>query len=65
MPVSTPARSRSAVIVAGTRTPFVRAFTDFLKLDAIDLGKAAVQALLDQTELQHKHLDAIVWGGVI
>ena len=65
MPVSTPARSRRAVIVAGTRTPFVRAFTDFLKLDAIDLGKAAVQALLDQTELQHKHLDAIVWGGVI
>ena len=29
---------RRAVIVRGVRTPFVRAFTDFTKLDTIDLG---------------------------
>jgi acetyl-CoA acyltransferase len=58
-------RARRAVIVAGSRTPFVRAFTDFLKLDAIGLGCAAVKGLLDQTGLPGKEVDSIVWGGVI
>ena len=53
------------MIVGGVRTPFVRAFTDLLKLDAIDLSVAAARALLEQLELPHKHLDAVVWGGVI
>lgn len=65
MPASTPSPSRRAVIVGGVRTPFVRAFTDLLKLDAIDLSVAAARALLEQLELPHKHLDAVVWGGVI
>jgi acetyl-CoA acyltransferase len=58
-------RARKAVIVAGTRTPFVRAFTDFLEMDAIALGCAAVKGLLDQTGLPGSEIDSIVWGGVI
>ena len=65
MPAIHAAKPRRAVIVAGVRTPFVRAFGDFLKLDAIGLGVAATRALLAQTELAHQHIDAIVWGGVI
>ena len=57
--------SRRAVIVAGARTPFVKAFKEFLKLDTIALGDAAVAGLLKNTQLPRSEIDAIVWGGVI
>ena len=66
MPVSIHDKSsRRAVIVAGSRTPFVRAFGAFLHLDTIALAGSATQALLDQTELPKDEIDSIVWGGVI
>ena len=40
-----------AVIVAGARTPFVRAFAEFTQMDAIALGVAAVKGLLDKKRL--------------
>ncbi len=58
-------RSRRAVIVAGVRTPFVKAFGAFLALDTIDLADAATRALLDRTSFPRDALDAIVWGGVV
>jgi acetyl-CoA acyltransferase len=58
-------KSRRAVIVAGARTPFVKAFKEFLKLDTIALGDAAVAGLLKNTQLPRNEIDAIVWGGVI
>jgi acetyl-CoA acyltransferase len=60
-----PPKGRRAVVVQGIRTPFVKAFTDFLKMDTIALGDAAVRALLERTQLPRAELDAIVWGGVI
>ena len=57
--------SRRAVVVSGSRTPFVRAFNQFMQLDAIDLGTHAVRGLLDKTEIPWTELDSIVWGGVI
>lgn len=57
--------SRRAVIVAGARTPFVRAFTDFTKMDSIALADAAVRGLLERTALSGDQVQAIVWGGVI
>jgi acetyl-CoA acyltransferase len=57
--------SRRAVIVGGARTPFVRAFGDFLEMDAIDLGVAAVRGLLERTAVPWDAVDSIVWGGVI
>jgi len=56
---------RRAVIVAGKRTPFVRAFTHFLTLDSIDLGVAATRGLLESTGIAPTEIDSIVWGGVI
>jgi len=35
------ASGRRAVVVGGVRTPFVKAFAEFLKLDTIALGAAA------------------------
>ena len=54
-----------AVIVGGVRTPFVKAFAEFLKMDSIALGVAATRALLERTGVPHADIDAIVWGGVV
>ena len=54
-----------AVIVEGVRTPFVKAFAEYMKMDTIALGGAAVKALLARTQIPKKELGGIVWGGVI
>jgi len=59
------ATRRRAVVVSGVRTPFVRAFGQLIKVDAIGLGVGAVGALLERTQLARKEIDSIVWGGVI
>jgi acetyl-CoA acyltransferase len=56
---------RRAVIVRGVRTPFVKAFTELMKLDTIALGVAATKALIERSELSVREIDSIVWGGVI
>jgi acetyl-CoA acyltransferase len=56
---------RRAVVVAGVRTPFVKAFGDYMKMDTIALGVAAVRSLLQRTGLPHREVESIVWGGVI
>src|SRR5262249_41466987 len=57
--------AKRAVVVAGMRTPFVKAFGDFTKIDTIGLGVAAVRGLLKKTGLGHREIESIVWGGVI
>lgn len=54
-----------AVVIEGVRSPFVKAFAEFLKMDTIALGDATVSALLSRTEVDHNEIDGIVWGGVI
>ncbi|HUH05313.1 MAG TPA: acetyl-CoA C-acyltransferase [Kofleriaceae bacterium] len=54
-----------AVVVGGVRTPFVKAFGEFLELDTIALGVAATRALLERTGISVHEIDSIVWGGVI
>jgi acetyl-CoA acyltransferase len=58
-------KSKRAVIVGGVRTPFVKAFTDYTKLDTIALGVAAVRALLSRSDVAYRDVESIVWGGVI
>jgi len=59
------ARGRRAVVIGGVRTPFVKAFAEFLKLDTIALGGAAVRGLLARHPVPRSEIDAVVWGGVI
>ena len=54
-----------AVIVGGLRTPFVKAFSEFTKLDTIALGDIAVKTLIERWELPREQIDNIIWGGVI
>jgi acetyl-CoA acyltransferase len=58
-------KGRRAVVVGGQRTPFVKAFAEFMKLDTIALGDKAVAALLDKYSVPRNEIDSIVWGGVI
>ncbi|WP_328405350.1 acetyl-CoA C-acyltransferase [Nocardia sp. NBC_00403] len=57
--------ARRAVIVSGARTPFVRAFAEYTRMDSIALADAAVRGLLERTGLPGAQVQAIVWGGVI
>ncbi len=57
--------ARRAVIVGGNRTPFVKAFSEYMKLDSIDLADEAVRGLLARTQINRSEIDAIVWGGVL
>ncbi|MEU4647105.1 acetyl-CoA C-acyltransferase [Nocardia fluminea] len=54
-----------AVVVGGARTPFVRAFTDFTRLDSIALAGAAVRGLIERTGIAPGEIQSIVWGGVV
>jgi len=66
MPVSKDNQpARRAVVVAGNRTPFVKAFSEYLQLDTIALGVEAVGGLLERTQLDTQEIDALIWGGVL
>lgn len=53
------------MIVGGVRTPFVRAFGPFTRLDTIALGVAAVRGLLSRHPISRQDIDSMIWGGVI
>ena len=57
--------ARRAVIVAGLRTPFVKAFGELMKVDTIGLGTCAVRGLLKKTGVARADVQAVRWGGVI
>jgi acetyl-CoA acyltransferase len=59
------AKGRRAVVIGGVRTPFVKAFGEFLKLDTIELGAAAVRGLLERYPVPRAELQGLIWGGVI
>ncbi len=56
---------RRAVVVHGVRTPFVKAFGQFMRMDTIALSDAATKALIEATNVPQREIQAIVWGGVI
>lgn len=52
-------------IVAGVRTPFVRAGTDFKRITAIELGRLCVAELIQRNELSGEEVNAVVFGTVV
>jgi acetyl-CoA acyltransferase len=63
--MATYGNGRRVAIVAGVRTPFVRAGTVFKSLSAIDLGRLVVAELIQRTNLSGKEVDNLVFGTVI
>jgi acetyl-CoA acyltransferase len=62
--VSPPAGRRAAVI-AGLRTPFVKAGTDFKQLSAVDLGALLVNELVARAGLPPTTYDGVIFGQVV
>lgn len=60
-----PLQKKRVAVVAGVRTPFVRAGTLFKSISAIDLGKICVAELIHRTNLDGKEVQALVFGTVI
>jgi acetyl-CoA acyltransferase len=56
---------RRVAIVAGLRTPFVKANSAFKDLTALDLGKQVVAELVQRAEIPASAIDQIVFGTVI
>ena len=56
---------RRAVIVGGVRTPFLRSFGRFTRVDTIALGVAAARAVIERYGVRGAEIDSLVWGGVI
>src|SRR5919202_4487385 len=54
-----------AAIVAGLRTPFVRAGTSFAQLDVLELARAVTVELLARTELNPVEVDYVIYGIVM
>jgi acetyl-CoA acyltransferase len=57
--------ARRAAVIAGMRTPFVRAGTSFAALDVLDLARAATTELLARTELDPTRVDHLIYGNVM
>jgi acetyl-CoA acyltransferase len=56
---------RRAVIVTGVRTPFVKSFGEFTKVDTVGLSVASVAGLLNKTKLNPESIDHMIWGNVV
>jgi len=64
--MGTPSRpGRRVAIVAGLRTPFCKAGTDYARLSSLDLARAAVQELVNRSEIDPKEIDQLVYGNVV
>ena len=53
---------RRAAIVAGLRTPFVKAGTDFAQLDVLELAGAVTVELLQRSGLAPGDVDHVIYG---
>jgi acetyl-CoA acyltransferase len=60
----TTAAGRRVAIVAGFRTPFVRAGSDFAQLDVLDLARAVTVELIQRTGLDPAEVDHLIYGNV-
>src|SRR5215470_15015288 len=60
-----PRPGRRVAIVAGLRTPFVKAGTSVRDLSALELGKQVVGELVQRAEIPASAIDQIVFGTVI
>lgn len=56
---------RRVAIIAGVRTPFARSGTALAQYSALDLGKHAVAALMQRTEVDGNAVDLLVFGTVL
>src|SRR5207253_8147380 len=54
-----------AAIVAGLRTPFLKAGSDFAQLDVLDLARAVTVELLQRSGIEPHQVDHVIYGNVV
>ena len=55
---------KEVVIVDGLRTPFLKAWTDFMKIPAHDLGSIVARELLERLNIEGKQLAEVIIGNI-
>ena len=55
---------RDVVVVAGVRTPFVKAGTLFAGLSTVELGRVAVREVIERAEIDPAMLDEVIVGNI-
>jgi acetyl-CoA C-acetyltransferase/acetyl-CoA acyltransferase len=55
---------RDVVVVAGARTPFLKAGTLFRGVGAVELGRAAVREAIERAEIDGEALDEVIVGNI-
>src|SRR5262249_57902457 len=55
---------RDVVVVAGARTPFVKANTSLRRVGAVELGRIAVREAIERAELDPEAIDEVVVGNI-
>ena len=55
---------RDVVVVAGARTPFVKAGTTLAGLSAVQLGRFAVREAIERADIDPRELDEVVVGNI-
>lgn len=51
-------------IIDGVRTPYIKAWTDFEPINAVDLGRMVVREIMERTELDPQIIDEVIVGNV-
>jgi acetyl-CoA C-acetyltransferase/acetyl-CoA acyltransferase len=55
---------RDVVVVAGARTPFIKAGTLFRRVGAVELGRVAVREAIERAEIDAEAIDEVIVGNI-
>ncbi|HEX6852253.1 MAG TPA: thiolase family protein [Candidatus Polarisedimenticolaceae bacterium] len=55
---------RDVVVVAGVRTPFVKAWTQLNAVGAVELGRVAMREAIERAEIDPESIDEVVVGNI-
>ena len=55
---------REVVVVAGVRTPFVKAWTELNRVGAVELGRVAMREAIERAEIDPESIDEVVVGNI-
>ena len=56
--------SKTAFIVGGARTPFARMGTDYTRVSAVDLGRAAAVEAMARSGIEPSAVDQSIFGNI-
>ncbi len=57
-------RDRDVVVVAGARTPFVKAGTELARLSAVEIGRIVVREAIERADVDPAGIDEVIVGNI-